>query len=78
MADDARAPQPTVEDALAGRVETRRGGGAVPVAAALRELGAVYQAIAQTPTPTLDAPLRRLSSAANRSRLWLGRACAGG
>ena len=27
MADDARAPQPTVEDALAGRVETRRGGG---------------------------------------------------
>jgi membrane-associated phospholipid phosphatase len=45
-------------------------------ASALRELGrlddAVYLAIAATPTPTLDAPLRRLSNAANYSRLWAG------
>ena len=43
---------------------------------ALRELGAVdravYQAVADTPTPELDAHVRRLSNAANFSRLWLG------
>jgi undecaprenyl-diphosphatase len=41
----------------------------------LRELSAidhaVYEAIAATPSPTLDGPLRRLSNAANRSALWL-------
>ncbi len=45
-------------------------------AQALHELGrvdlAVYRAIAGTPTPTLDEPLRRLSGLANRSKLWLG------
>lgn len=45
-----------------------------PLASGLRELGqldeAVYLAVAATPTPTLDAPLRRLSNAANYSRLW--------
>jgi membrane-associated phospholipid phosphatase len=44
-------------------------------AGALRELGAVdravYSAVAATPTPSLDEPLRRLSNAANNSRLWL-------
>ena len=35
---------------------------------------AVYAAIAATPTPALDTALRRLSGAADRSRLWL--ACA--
>ena len=52
----------------------------------LRELGAVdravYSAVAATPTPSLDEPLRRLSNAANNSRLWLaiaaGLAAAGG
>ena len=52
----------------------------------LRELGAVdravYSAVAATPTPSLDEPLRRLSNAANNSRLWLaiaaGLAVAGG
>lgn len=43
---------------------------------AVRELGAVdravYDAIARTPTPTIDASLRRLTEAANYSRLWLG------
>jgi len=33
---------------------------------------AVYAAIADTPTPTLDEPLRQLSNAANYSRLWFG------
>jgi undecaprenyl-diphosphatase len=33
---------------------------------------AVYRAVAATPTPTLDVPLRHLSNAANRSLLWLG------
>ena len=33
---------------------------------------AVYAAIAATPTPVLDEALRRLSRAANHSRLWLG------
>lgn len=32
---------------------------------------AVYAAIAATPTPAIDAGLRRLSGAANHSRLWL-------
>jgi membrane-associated phospholipid phosphatase len=59
--------------------------GSEPVAAAggprdrarsiMRELAAldraVYAAVAATPTPTLDEPLRRLSNAANRSVLWM-------
>ena len=44
------------------------------VSRALRELSAidhaVYQAVASTPSPTLDDPLRRLSNAANRSLIW--------
>jgi undecaprenyl-diphosphatase len=52
----------------------------------LRELGAldraIYSAVAATPTPSLDEPLRRLSNAANNSALWLataaGLAVAGG
>ncbi len=32
---------------------------------------AIYSAIAATPTPSLDEPLRRLSNAADDSRLWL-------
>ena len=48
------------------------------MAAALHELAevdrAVYRAIASTPTPTLDEPLRRLSGLANNSKLWLGAA----
>ena len=45
------------------------------VGTSLEELGrldvAVYAAIAATPTPTLDAALRRLSRAADHSKLWL-------
>jgi membrane-associated phospholipid phosphatase len=32
---------------------------------------AVYRAVASTPTPALDAPLRRLSNSANRSLIWV-------
>jgi membrane-associated phospholipid phosphatase len=42
----------------------------------LRELGrldlATYRAVAGTPTPALDEPLRRLSEIATRSKLWFG------
>ena len=34
----------------------------------------MYRAIANTPTPALDEPLRRLSGLANHSKLWLGAA----
>jgi len=57
--------------------ELEREGGPVRQQAAgwLRELGAVdravYSAVAATPTPSLDEPLRRLSNAANNSGLWL-------
>jgi undecaprenyl-diphosphatase len=50
------------------------------VIAALTELGqidrAVYSAVAGTLTPVLDRPIRGLSRAADRSRLWLGIAVA--
>ncbi len=70
--DQQRLP---AEDALAQRVEARQGEGSA-WATALRELGAVdravYRAVADTPTPHLDAHIRRLSNSANYSRLWLG------
>jgi membrane-associated phospholipid phosphatase len=69
----------TVGEALARQVEVRRGP-ASPWAEQLRELGAVdravYEAVARTPTAALDGPMRRLSDAANGSRLWLGIAAA--
>lgn len=33
---------------------------------------AAYDAVAQAPTPTVDAALRRLSRAADKSKLWFG------
>ncbi|HEX8858742.1 MAG TPA: phosphatase PAP2 family protein, partial [Actinomycetes bacterium] len=75
MAEQVGKQQETIGDALARRVEARRGA-ASAWAEALRELGAVdravYQAVARTPTAELDGPIRRLSDAANHSRLWLG------
>ena len=42
----------------------------------LRQLGAldraIYRAVADTPTPNLDEPLRRLSDLASWSKLWIG------
>jgi undecaprenyl-diphosphatase len=79
MSEQIGKQQQTVEDALARRVEARRGA-ATPWTRALRELGAidraVYQAVAETPSPALDGAFRRLSTAANKSRLWLGIAAA--
>jgi membrane-associated phospholipid phosphatase len=77
--DSARAPAAGAAGAVAQRLADtldRRGG---PVrqrpTSGLRELSAVdraiYFAVAATPTPSLDEPLRRLSNAANNSRLWL-------
>jgi hypothetical protein len=75
MSEQAGKQQQTVADALAQRVEARQGPGS-PWAEALRELGAVdqavYQAVARTPTPALGRPFCGLSNAANYSRLWLG------
>jgi membrane-associated phospholipid phosphatase len=75
-----REPAADTAAVLAGRLadELAHQDGQVRQQAArwLRELGAVdravYAAVAATPTPSLDEPLRRLSNAANNSRLWLG------
>jgi membrane-associated phospholipid phosphatase len=69
-------PDDTVAEALARRVPARRRGPAnLGLAEGLRELGAVdravYEAVARTPTGALDGPVRRLSGAADKSRLWL-------
>jgi membrane-associated phospholipid phosphatase len=74
MTVDTRRPPDTVADALARRVQTRQSTASAG-AEALRELGAVdravYDAVARTPTATLDGPVRQLSTAADHSRLWL-------
>jgi membrane-associated phospholipid phosphatase len=79
MSPENRKAETTLEDALARRVETQRGPES-PAAEGLRELGrvdrAVYAAVAEAPTPHLDAVIRRLSDSANYSRLWLGIAAA--
>ena len=47
--------------------------GFVPILHELAELDlAVYRAIATTPTPHLDEPMRRLTELADHSKLWLG------
>jgi undecaprenyl-diphosphatase len=66
------------EERLARRLEADPTPRRSAVAAVLHELSevdrAIYRAIAATPTPTLDEPLRRLSDLANHSKLWLGAA----
>ena len=77
--DSVREPAAGITGAVARRFaeELAQRGGPVRqrIAIMLRELGAVdraiYSAVAATPTPALDEPLRRLSDAANYSRLWL-------
>ena len=76
--DSAREPAAGPAELAAERLadELARGGGPARqrLARGLRELGAVdkavYSAVAATPTPSLDEPLRRLSNAANNSGLW--------
>jgi membrane-associated phospholipid phosphatase len=74
MTVETRRRPDTVADALARRIPTHQGAGSIR-AEALRELGAVdravYEAVARTPTATLDGPVRQLSRAADHSRLWL-------
>jgi membrane-associated phospholipid phosphatase len=66
-APEAQAP---VEDAACGSLFGR-------VLRELEELDvAVYEAVEATPTPTIDAPLRVLSDAANHAKLYVGIAAA--
>lgn len=71
-------PTPTgsAADRAAARLEARPTPRRSALARALHELAqvdlAVYRAVAGTPTPTLDEPLRQLSRAANHSKLWIG------
>ena len=64
-----------VAQRLADKLARQGGPARQRPASGLRELSAVdraiYSAVAATPTPSLDEPLRRLSNAANNSRLWL-------
>jgi membrane-associated phospholipid phosphatase len=66
----------TIADWLLRRVDKRTGPARDRITEAIQQLGdvdrAVYQAIAVTPTPALDEPLRRLSRAADKSKLWFG------
>ena len=70
----ALGPTEAVAEQLAKGLASGGGPARRRVARALRELGAVdravYSAVAATPTPSLDEPLRRLSNAANNSGLW--------
>jgi membrane-associated phospholipid phosphatase len=79
MSPDPRKPERTIAETISRSVEGRRGETS-PWATALRQLGAVdraaYEAVAETPTPALDVPIRRLSNAANYSKIWLGIAAA--
>ena len=83
MSTEPAGPQPappaeSIADWLAARVTERAGPARRQTAAAVRQLAtvdrAVYHAVAGTPTPALDKPLRRLSRAADKSRLWLAMA----
>jgi membrane-associated phospholipid phosphatase len=74
----APANPETPSDRLADRLEARPIASAPAFLRVLRELGAVdravYRAVAATPTPTIDAPLRRFTAAADHSKLWVGTA----
>jgi membrane-associated phospholipid phosphatase len=76
-ASDPISPEPP-EERIAQRLEASATPRRSAAAALLHELAqvdrAVYRAIASTPTPTIDEPLRRLSGIANHSKLWLGAA----
>ena len=72
------APSGPPSDRLADRLEARPVAPAPVLVRVLRELGdvdrAVYRAVAATPTPTIDGPLRRFTAAADHSKLWVGTA----
>jgi membrane-associated phospholipid phosphatase len=73
--DDADPGQPSAEEPRALPLSTSDSPYPTRAQLVLRDLAgldlAVFRTIANTPTPTIDEPLRRLSNAANRSGLWL-------
>ncbi len=73
-----QGPADPPSDRLADRLEARPVAPAPVLLRVLRELGdvdrAVYRAVAATPTPTIDGPLRRFTAAADHSKLWIGSA----
>ena len=75
MSERPSPAAPLPEERLAHRLAATPSPRRSALAKALEELAevdrAIYRAIAETPTPTLDAPLRRLSGLANDSGLWL-------
>lgn len=77
---DTSDPTPAGSPAerAAVRLEARPTPRRSTLARALHEIAqvdlAVYRAVAGTPTPTLDEPLRRLSGVANHSKLWIAAA----
>lgn len=68
-------PRPAVEGVADEPVADNASDHGPPVSGTLRDLSridhAVYRAIATTPTPTIDMPLRRLSNSANHSLIWV-------
>ncbi len=71
-------PPTSVEDVGTEVVSSDHPGTTPTLKSLLRELSqvdqAVYRAVASTPTPSLDVPLRRLSNSANYSVVWVGAA----
>jgi undecaprenyl-diphosphatase len=71
---DAEVARESPAERLAVRLEAGAAGRSV-AASILHDVGqldeAVYRAVARTPTPSLDASLRRLTGWANHSKLWL-------
>ena len=80
MADPEGPREPAIEDVIADLASTSPSSAGSTVERVMRDVSrvdhAVYDAIASTPTPALDEPLRRLSNTANNSLLWV--AIAGG
>jgi membrane-associated phospholipid phosphatase len=78
LRDSSAGAADAAAEQLAKELARRDGPVRLLAARGLRELGAldraVYSAVAATPTPSLDEPLRRLSNAANNSGLWLATA----
>ncbi|MEP6972547.1 MAG: phosphatase PAP2 family protein [Actinomycetota bacterium] len=72
LRNDTAPPAQRLADRLA---PSSRWATAMPVLDDLARLDlAVYRAIAVTPTPALDEPMRRLSDLANNAKLWLAMA----
>ncbi len=75
-ADSPSRPDEAVADLIAENLARRGGPVRQRLAEILHQLGAidraVYVAVASVPAPALDDAMRRLSRAADRSRLWFG------